>query len=441
MNLPARNAAVTFTIYQHEATSLVAILIAIGFPLLSPAQTPLPNEGHGIGTISSNSPLHVWSVSAAAGNSIVARVYKDGPSGGFSPQFSIHDPSGVQLGPAQDGSPIGERVAVATTNGVFSVHVHATSPANFPTGSYGIAVAVAGSPFNIPPGDEGGPMTNGFTYTGYLQFDDMDMWTFPASNGDYIYVRMGADTLATQPSLRLYNPAGTQIDGISGDYSAEVAVTAANIGTYTVIASPSISAFAPFSGPYRLTLAKARAVIATAPNDEGGPLTNGVAVQGTILPGDLDTWSFTTLTSNTLTFNFTVLSGSNGFAPQLSMLYPDGTLDNFPFPARTPKSGTYIVVVRDNSNISPESGTYQLTVLGFTGPPIITNAFISGTNFFFAGGGGGPRASYVILASADIALPLPSWTPVRTNFFDNLGNFGVTNTFTFLQRFFTLSVP
>jgi autotransporter-associated beta strand protein len=75
--------------------------------------------------------------------------------------------------------------------------------------------------------------------------------------------------------------------------------------------------------------------------------------------------------------------------------------------------------------------------------PQIAATGLSNGAFVFSGSGGSPNATYHVISSTNIALPLINWTPVLTNTFDANGNFNVSilvdpNT---KQRFFLLEVP
>lgn len=59
---------------------------------------------------------------------------------------------------------------------------------------------------------------------------------------------------------------------------------------------------------------------------------------------------------------------------------------------------------------------------------------LSGTN-------GVPNATYYVLASTNIALPLAQWTRLATNAFDGLGGFRFTNTTASPQQFHLLQIP
>ena len=55
-----------------------------------------------------------------------------------------------------------------------------------------------------------------------------------------------------------------------------------------------------------------------------------------------------------------------------------------------------------------------------------TSVSSAGGNVILSGANGTPGGNYVLLSTADLALPLSSWTRVITNQFDPSGNFSVT---------------
>ncbi len=60
-------------------------------------------------------------------------------------------------------------------------------------------------------------------------------------------------------------------------------------------------------------------------------------------------------------------------------------------------------------------------------PPQIGSVHISNGSLILSGSGGAFNGKYYVLTSTNVALPLPQWTRIATNFFDNSGNFSVTN--------------
>jgi len=68
--------------------------------------------------------------------------------------------------------------------------------------------------------------------------------------------------------IRLMNPSAVQIASASDTVAVEVAVTATNTGTFTVIVDDTAGTTA--TGTYRITLAQAPGPVFVAAGDEGG---------------------------------------------------------------------------------------------------------------------------------------------------------------------------
>src|SRR5258707_15173140 len=79
-----------------------------------------------------------------------------------------------------------------------------------------MSVAKAGACVIISSGDQGGPMSNGLTHTGYIDVGDLDAWTVTANSGDSITVRMGDMTNSSlSPVLWIYGPNGALLNSRS----------------------------------------------------------------------------------------------------------------------------------------------------------------------------------------------------------------------------------
>ncbi len=83
----------------------------------------------------------------------------------------------------------------------------------------------------------------------------------------------------------------------------------------------------------------------------------------------------------------------------------------------------------------------SISVTGSLIPPSIIGTGVSGGNFFLSGSGGVAGATYYVLGSTNVALPLASWSRVATNVFDPSGGFAFTNNTAKPQQFFTIQVP
>ena len=140
-----------------------------------------------------------------------------------------------------------------------------------------------------------GAMTNGENHAGAISIaGEVDSWTFTATAGDAVVLRIGevGGDSAFYPWIRLYSPSNALLGSQSNTLVAEIAVTAAETGTYTVLVA-SADAGMDATGSYLLTLAKVPGSFVVPDGDEGGPMTNGANHAGTIHVGDLDQWSFT----------------------------------------------------------------------------------------------------------------------------------------------------
>lgn len=90
-------------------------------------------------------------------------------------------------------------------------------------------------------------------------------------------------------------------------------------------------------------------------------------------------------------------------------------------------------------------GTLQLLVLAAGGnsrPHIVSFSLQAGSGIF-SGTNGPANATYYVLSSTNVALPLATWSPIATNTFDANGHFSFTNSINAAepQRFFLLQVP
>src|SRR5207244_4052113 len=122
---------------------------------------------------------------------------------------------------------------------------------------------------------------------------DLDLWSFTAAVGDRVVVRVGALTSTNYfyPWFRIYNPNGVLVaDNGGGSYAVadELALTATNSGTFTVLVSDSDYSGDGGTGAYRLYYAQFPGAFVVPAGDEGGGLTSGGNYDGTIQLGDLD---------------------------------------------------------------------------------------------------------------------------------------------------------
>jgi trimeric autotransporter adhesin len=314
--------------------------------------------------------LDVWSFEANSGDRIVVRMGTGGVTS-FEPYVRLYGPNGVLLDSTAGGNQIfsAEVTATATNSGSFTVVVGEAQGTT--AGDYRLTLAKSPGEIFVATGDEGGPLTNGYLHTGTLAIGDLDVWSFEASSGDRIVVRMGTGGVTSfEPWVRLYGPDGVLLASTFGGaqvFSAEVSATATNSGSFTVVVGETQGTTA---GDYRLTLAKSPGAIFVATGDEGGALTNGYLHTGSLPIGDLDVWSFEANSGDRIVVRMGT-GGVTSFEPWVRLYGPDGVvlastagssqIFSAEVTATATNSGSFTVVVGEVQGTT--AGEYRLTLV------------------------------------------------------------------------------
>ena len=332
----------------------VILLIVTSCVHIASAAT-LVNGANQYGTIPTNT-TDSYTFTANTGDNINLRL----GTTNFEGRLELHGPDGKLLvsGTGDGSTDAYINNYTATNSGTFTVLVSSWFSGG--TGTYALHLAQIPEAFIVPPGDEGGPLTNGANATGTIALGDLDIWTFTANTGDKINLRVG--TTNFDGWLELFGPDGKLLVSGTGDGSADAYInnyTATNSGTFTVLVS---SWFSGGTSTYALHLAQIPEAFIVPAGDEGGPLTNGANAIGTITLGDLDIWTFTANTGDTIN----VRLGTTNFDGRLELHGPNGALlmtvggstDSAINNYTATNSGTFTVLV--SSWFSGSSGTYAL---------------------------------------------------------------------------------
>ena len=266
----------------------------------------------------------------------------------------------------------------------------------------------------VPAGDQGGPMTNGANHAGAIHLGDLDTWTFPAAQDDYITLSVGEPDFGEvdpgfYPWMRLVGPNGAIIGNDFNTRVAQVSINAPLSGTYTVIIGTGDAARVG-TGSYLPDAREIPDAILNIPvNDQGGPLTNGANHAGSIHMGDLDQWTFQANQGDYIA----VSAGEPpfgeidpGFYPWMRVIGPNGVLLGNNFNTRVaqvnivaPLTGKYTVII----------GTGDAGRLG-TGNYIVTLAKAPGVPITSAGDQGGPLTNGSIHSGSIFMGDLDYWT-------------------------------
>ncbi|MCW5554678.1 MAG: putative Ig domain-containing protein [Verrucomicrobiae bacterium] len=382
-----------------------------GGVVVAPGDTggPLTNGWQHTGTIDVGD-LDVWTFTANAGDNLVVRM----GGTGFTPWVRLYGPDGALLSASTSATTAnrdGEASFRATNSGPFTVVASAYYING--AGPYILSLAKTPGGVAIAPGDTGGPLTNGWQHTGTIDVGDLDVWTFTANAGDNLVVRMGGTGFT--PSVRLYGPDGTLLSASTSattvNRDGEASFRATNSGTFTVIAS---AYYINVGGPYLLSLAIAPGDITLAPDDTGGPLTNGWQHSGTIDVGDLDVWDFMANAGD----NIVVRMGGTGFTPSVRLYGPDGAL----LSAST--SATTVNREGEASFRATNSGTFTVIASAYYinvgGPYILSLAKAPGEVTAAPGDEGGVLTNGWTIVGTNSVGDLDVWT-----FFGTLGDSNV----------------
>src|SRR5439155_478355 len=165
----------------------------------------------------------------------------------------------------------------ANVSGTYTV---AVSDANRTgTGTYGLQLAQIPRAFTVPPGDQGGSLTNGIIHQGTIDLgDSLDMWSVSANKGDRIALQIAkiSGGASFAPMIELFAPNGER-KGVAQNASVATIDAAIEVaGTYTVLVSDANQIG---SGTYRLHLTRG----SIAPPG-ANVLTNGTTFLGSIFP-------------------------------------------------------------------------------------------------------------------------------------------------------------
>ncbi len=233
-----------------------------------------------------------------------------------------------------------------------------------------------------------GQLTSGSLYKGTIAANATNSYTFTATIGDSLILRVGALTSQGYfyPWLRVLDPngivVGSQDPGSSS--AAEVALTAANSGTVNALVLLCDGSYGGFTGTgtYELSYIDVPGAIVVTPGEQGGPLTNGSVNAGTIGVGELDSWTFTATNGDSVILRVGELTTSDYFRPWLRVYGPNGVLVQSTDPVSSSvaevvftaaNTGAFTVVVSDGTYEGIDDvGTYQLSYVQVPGTFVIS---------------------------------------------------------------------
>jgi len=326
----------------------------------------LPNGGKISDEISIVGEIDEYTFTAAAGETVYVRAADTETtqfvSSPFSPSITLISPSDTVLRFARGTlvAAIGESLV---ESGTYRVLIRDDSGGGDETGTYDLYFAKA------PGANDDGVLPNGGRKSDQIDLGDIDSYTFTANAGETIYLR-AADTETTEfvsspfsPEITLLSPSGSVLETARGTLVASIGETLIESGTFTVIVQDD-SGGLDGVGTYDIYFAKAPGA-----NDDGC-IADGQSANGFIDLGDLDSYQFFASAGTFLAITASDLD-SSVFTPELILLSETGNVvassrgtTTAQISRNLTSTGTYTLIVRDDSGGFDAVGNYRLDISG-----------------------------------------------------------------------------
>ncbi len=261
--------AVVTSYFPGDAGSYVLRLAEFAQPFVTPA-TPLTNGGDNNGNLEL-AGLDRWTFTANPGDDVLLRL----EATNFVAILNLYDSKGTLLSNGAGADVLA--TFTATNHGTFTALVTSYDPHG--EGSYILRLAQAGQPFVTPSTT----LTNGSDNSRTLGLAELDRWTFTASAGDNVLLRLGTTNFIG--ILNVYGPNGTRLSTGAGEDVPSI-FTAGSTGNYTALVTGFESRGV---GDYALRLAQFAQPFVTP----SSALINGAANNRVLSLGGLDRWTFT----------------------------------------------------------------------------------------------------------------------------------------------------
>jgi len=302
------------------------------------------------GSLSAAGQQNFYTFTATAGDKVTIRLVKT--SGAFQPQLELYDATGAEIGSGYNYS--GNDVVIdksLSTGGAYTLVV--SDYGNDAIGNYNLTWQKLSNPCNATAITCGQAISGSLSAAGQQNF-----YTFTATAGDKVTIRLIKTLGALQPQLELYDGTGAKI-GSGYSYSGNDVVIDKSLsaaGAYTLVVSDYGN---DATGNYNLTWQRLNNPC-NATN-----ICGQTAVSGSInVTGKQDYYTFIAGTGDNIVLTLTRTSGD--FTPCLELYDSSGTRVAYQYTFGTSVTinntlsvgGTFIVIVSDYGN--SKTGNYTL---------------------------------------------------------------------------------
>ena len=270
----------------------------------------------------------------------------------LDPEIRLYGPNGNELIKNFVTSTTAEFLYTLSQNGIYTII--ACDNLGNENGAYCIYIQRVNNPGNALPIKFGEAISASIS----LQ-SEADTYTFPASAGDTILVRMGKISGNNfQHEARLYAPNGALLSqGSHSSYAVEFSYVLPENGMYSVIACDDIGIY---FGSYFITVQRV--------NNPGNALRiefNETVYTSIDFPGEADTFTFLASVDDVILVEMNKVGG-NTLDPEIRLYGPNGNelikdwdYTTAEFSYMVPMSGLYTVLACDN--MGNEYGSYEIS--------------------------------------------------------------------------------
>ncbi len=292
--------------------------------------------------------INNFSFVAAAGDRVVIRLSRT--SGLLDYAIDLYGPDGKKLGEGLSGATADLVSEMFRNSGTYRIQVSSRSGVG--QGNYNLTLE------RLNPGT-GALINFGQAVSGTLGLGDLNSYTFSASSGHRVIIRMSRTSASLNPEIRLYGPDGKEImEAWSAGTTELLSDALPATGIYTLLAADR---WGTNQGGYNLVLERL--------NPGSGPqMTFGRRVAGVLMEGDLKAYTFAASSGDRIVIRMNQTSTAAALYPYLRLFDPEGKKlqeewSSSELEIRTdalPNAGTYTVLACDY--YGNYAGEYQLIV-------------------------------------------------------------------------------
>ncbi len=368
LTVVVRNDVLTTVSYDyalHTAISQQAFVVPSG-----DEGGVLSNGDIATGTLSV-ADLDLYSLAVNAGDEVRLRLGDVSGSSGHTPALQVYRADGSLLAGNTQGS-VANTSFIADADETLTVVVR-NDVLTTVSYDYALHTAISQQAFVVPSGDEGGVLSNGDIATGTLSVADLDLYSLAVNAGDEVRLRLGdvSGSSGHTPALQVYRADGSLLAGNAQGSVANTSFIADADETLTVVVRNDVLTTVSYN--YALHTAVSQQGFGVPAGDQGGILNNNVTENGTTTVADLDLYSLSVSSGDSITISVTDESSSSGHTPAFEVFQANGALVAFASGSTTASISfesqsdqALFIVVRNNVSTTA-SYDYSILATGTNG--------------------------------------------------------------------------